>query len=168
MANQPTVAILMGSDTDYTVMSNAAKVLKEFGVSYEIDITSAHRSPHRTAEYARTAIERGLKVIIVGAGASAALGGVVAAETTLPVIGVPLATTPLSGIDALLSTSMMPAGVPVATMAVGEAGARNAAVLAVQMLALADGSLRKKLMEYKQRLERGVVEKSQKLKAEHK
>jgi phosphoribosylaminoimidazole carboxylase PurE protein len=126
-----------------------------------MDIISAHRSPARTAEFARTAAARGLKVLIAGAGAAAALAGALAAETTLPVIGVPLATTPLAGFDALLSTAMLPAGVPVATMAVG--GGTNAAVLAAQMLALSDAALAKKLVEFKQELVRKVEEKSRKL-----
>lgn len=163
---KPLVGILMGSDTDLAVMSHAAKVLKDFGVPFEIDITSAHRSPQRTSEYARSAALRGIKVIIVGAGAAAALAGAVASETTLPVIGVPMATSPLSGFDALLSTAMMPAGVPVATMAVGDAGARNAAVLAMQIIALSDSALSTRLLEYKQELERSVREKSEKVKAQ--
>jgi phosphoribosylaminoimidazole carboxylase PurE protein len=159
----PRVGILMGSDTDLPVMRQASQLLAEFGISYEIEICSAHRSPRRTAEYASQAAERGLKVIIVGAGAAAALGGAVAAETTLPVIGVPLATSPLSGFDSLLSLSMMPAGVPVATMAVGDAGARNAAVLAAQILALSDPQLAQKMKEYKRKLAAGVEAKSKKM-----
>jgi phosphoribosylaminoimidazole carboxylase PurE protein len=159
----PRVGILMGSDTDLPVMRQASQLLAEFGISYEIEICSAHRSPRRTAAYASQAAERGLKVIIVGAGAAAALGGAVAAETTLPVIGVPLATSPLSGFDSLLSLSMMPAGVPVATMAVGDAGARNAAVLAAQILALSDPQLAQKMKEYKRKLAAGVEAKSKKM-----
>lgn len=166
--SQTLVGILMGSDTDLPVMSQAAKILKQFGVGFEIEITSAHRSPHRTSEYARTAEKRGLKALIVGAGAAAALAGVVAAETILPVIGVPMATSPLSGFDALLSTAMMPAGVAVATMAVGEAGARNAAILAISILALGDAQLTEKLVAHKQDLERSVREKSERVKAEFK
>lgn len=165
--SQPLVGILMGSDTDLGVMQEAARRLRDFGIPYEIEITSAHRSPRRTAEYARTAIARGLRVIIVGAGAAAALGGAVAAETTLPVIGVPLATSPLSGFDALLATVMLPAGVPVATVAVGEAGATNAAVLAAQILALSDAALAARLVDYKRELERKVEEKSARLKSAH-
>jgi phosphoribosylaminoimidazole carboxylase PurE protein len=159
----PRVGILMGSDTDLPVMRQASQLLAEFGIGYEIEICSAHRSPRRTAEYASQAAERGLKVIIVGAGAAAALGGAVAAETTLPVIGVPLATSPLSGFDSLLSLSMMPAGVPVATMAVGDAGARNAAVLAAQILALSDPQLAQKMKEYKRKLAAGVEAQSKKM-----
>ncbi len=166
--SQTLIGILMGSDTDLPVMSQAAKILKQFGVGFEIEITSAHRSPQRTSEYARTAAQRGIKVLIVGAGAAAALAGVVAAETILPVIGVPMATSPLSGFDALLSTAMMPAGVAVATMAVGEAGARNAAILAISILALSDAQLTGKLLAHKQELERSVREKSERVKAEFK
>jgi len=161
----PRVGILMGSDTDLKVMERTAAQLSEFGIPYEIDIISAHRSPQRTAEYARNARGRGLRVLIAGAGASAALAGALAAETTLPVIGVPLATSPLSGFDALLSTAMLPAGVPVATVAVGEAGATNAAVLAAQILALSDEALAARLVEYKHELERKVTEKSARLAA---
>jgi len=157
----PLVAILMGSDTDLPVMQQVADQLTKFGIPHTMDIISAHRSPARTAEFARTAAARGLKVLIAGAGAAAALAGALAAETTLPVIGVPLATTPLAGFDALLSTAMLPAGVPVATMAVG--GGTNAAVLAAQMLALSDAALAKKLVEFKQELVRKVEEKSRKL-----
>ncbi|MGH9542221.1 MAG: 5-(carboxyamino)imidazole ribonucleotide mutase [Terriglobales bacterium] len=162
----PLIGILMGSDTDWPLMRQAAALLAEFAIPYEIEITSAHRSPRRTAEYAATAADRGLRVIIVGAGAAAALGGAVAAETTLPVIGVPLATSPLSGFDALLSLAMMPAGVPVATMAVGEAGARNAAVLAAQILAGSDAALAARLRAYKEKLARGVEEKNRRLQTE--
>ena len=161
----PLVAILMGSDTDLPVMQKAADQLAHFGIAYEMEIVSAHRSPARTAAFAREAAGRGLRVLIAGAGAAAALAGALAAETTLPVIGVPLATSPLSGFDSLLSTAMLPAGVPVATVAVGEAGATNAAVLAAQILALGDAALAARLREYKQELMRKVEEKSAKLKA---
>ncbi len=164
-ANPPLVAILMGSDTDLAVMQNAARQLERFGIPYEMDIISAHRSPERTAAFARGARQRGLRVLIAGAGAAAALAGALAAETTLPVIGVPLATSPLSGFDALLSTAMLPAGVPVATVAVGEAGATNAAVLAAQILALSDSALAARLDAYKRELEQKVIEKSQRLQA---
>ncbi|HXR98779.1 MAG TPA: 5-(carboxyamino)imidazole ribonucleotide mutase [Terriglobales bacterium] len=161
----PLVAILMGSDTDLPTMQLTANQLTKFGIPHEIEIISAHRSPARTAAYAREAKGRGLKIIIAGAGHAAALAGALAAETTLPVIGVPLATSPLSGFDALLSTAMLPAGVPVATMAVGEGGATNAAVLAAQILALGDAALAEKLVAYKRELEQKVLEKSAKLKA---
>jgi phosphoribosylaminoimidazole carboxylase PurE protein len=160
------VGIIMGSDTDLPVMKEAALTLKKFGVPFEIDITSAHRSPGRTAEYARTAVERGLKVIIVGAGGAAHLAGVIAAETTLPVIGVPMPTTTLAGLDALLSIVQMPGGVPVACTAIGKPGAINAAILAVEIIASADTGLAQKLVDYKRELTRRVIEKSEKVKRE--
>src|SRR2546425_9006087 len=135
---KPVVGIVMGSDSDLAVMQEASKVLKQFEIPYEIGVYSAHRSPHRTLEYVRSARERGLKVIIAGAGSSAHLAGVTAGETTLPVIGIPIDSSPLSGLDSLLSTVQMPPGVPVATMGVGNSGATNAGILAVQMLALSE------------------------------
>ena len=164
---KPVVGIIMGSDSDLPVMQEAAKVLKQFEIPYEIGVYSAHRSPHRTAEYVRSARERGLKIIIAGAGGSAHLAGVTAAETTLPVIGVPLDSSPLSGFDSLLSTVQMPPGVPVATMGVGKSGATNAAMFALQILALGDENLTKKLGEYKEQLEKSVAEKSKKVQAEN-
>jgi 5-(carboxyamino)imidazole ribonucleotide mutase len=161
---RPLVGIVMGSDTDLPIMSETAQTLKKFAVPYELEISSAHRSPARTAEYARTALKRGLKVIIVAAGGAAHLGGVIAAETTLPVIAVPMATTPLAGLDALLSMVQMPGGVPVACTAIGKPGAINAAILAVQILAISDAGLAKKLAHYKEELARGVAEKSAKVK----
>ncbi len=158
------VGIIMGSDTDLPVMKEAAATLENFGVPFEIDITSAHRSPARTSEYARTAVERGLKVIIVGAGGAAHLAGVVAAETTLPVIGVPMPTTSLQGLDSLLATVQMPAGVPVATVAIGKGGAENAAILAAQILALGDEQLAARLAAYKRQLARQVEAKDARLK----
>lgn len=165
-AAKPVVSIVMGSDTDLPVMSEAAAMLKKFSVPFEVEITSAHRSPARTAEYARTAIDRGLKVIIVASGGAAHLGGVIAAETTLPVIGVPMATTTLAGIDSLLSTVQMPAGVPVACTAIGKAGAVNAAIFAVEILATNDGALARRLIEHKQDLARKVAERAEKVKRE--
>lgn len=157
---KPVVGIIMGSDSDLAIMQEAAKVLERFEVSYEIGVYSAHRSPRRTQEYIQTARERGLKLIIAGAGASAHLAGVTAAETTLPVIGVPINSSPLAGFDALLSTVQMPPGVPVATMGVGKSGATNAGILAVQILALGDKGLANRLADYKADLERKVAEKS--------
>jgi phosphoribosylaminoimidazole carboxylase PurE protein len=157
------VGIIMGSDSDLAVMQEATKVLKQFEIPYEIGVYSAHRSPHRTAEYVRSARERGLKIIIAGAGSSAHLAGVTAAETTLPVIGVPIDSSPLSGFDSLLSTVQMPPGVPVATMGVGKSGATNAAMFALQILALGDENLTKKLGEYKEQLEKSIAEKSKKV-----
>ena len=160
---KPVVGIIMGSDTDLEVMQEAGKVLKLFEIPYEIGVYSAHRSPHRTSDYVKSARERGLKLIIAGAGASAHLAGVTAAETTIPVIGVPIGSSPLSGFDSLLSTVQMPPGVPVATMGVGKSGATNAGIFAVQVLALEDESLMKRLVEYKQELERSVAEQSKKI-----
>ncbi len=163
---KPLVGIVMGSDSDLPVMTDTAKTLKQFSIPFEIEITSAHRSPARTAEYARTARQRGLKAIIVGAGGASHLAGVIAAETTLPVIGVPIANSPLSGMDALLSTVQMPGGVPVATMAVGKAGAVNAAIYAVQIIGVADEKAASALASYKEQLARSVAEKSEKVKRE--
>lgn len=163
---KPLVGIVMGSDTDLPVMTETAQTLKKFGVPFEIEITSAHRSPARTSEYARTAIQRGLKVIIVGAGGASHLAGVISAETTLPVIGVPMATTTLGGLDALLSTVQMPSGVPVACTAIGKPGAVNAAILAAEIIATSDPALAKKLAEHKEQLARSVSEKSEKVKRE--
>lgn len=158
------VAVIMGSGSDLDIMVEAVKVLNDFGVDWEILVSSAHRSPKRTAEFARTAEEKGFKVIIAGAGAAAHLAGVLAAETTLPVIGVPIPSSSLKGIDALLATAQMPAGIPVATMALGKAGARNAALLAVEMLALSDGGLKAKIKEYREKLAKGVEEKDREVK----
>lgn len=153
---QPQVLILMGSDSDLPVMKEALQVLKQFGVPCEVEIASAHRSPERVAEVARGAAERGLRVLIAGAGMANHLAGALAAHTILPVIAVPLAVAPLYGFDALLSSVQMPPGVPVATVAVGAAGARNAALLTVQMLALSDEVLRRKLLDYKEEMVRAV------------
>lgn len=153
------ILIIMGSDSDYTVMREAADILDDFGVDCDMRISSAHRSPKRTSELAEGAARSGVKVIIAGAGAAAHLAGVIAAHTTLPVIGVPVDSSPLKGVDALLSTLQMPAGIPVATMGVGKAGARNAGILALQILALGDSGLRAKLGRYKTRLARLVEEK---------
>ena len=155
----------MGSDSDLEIMNEAAKSLEGFGIPYEIDVTSAHRAPRKTSEFARAAAGRGLKVIIAGAGGAAHLAGVIAAETTLPVIGVPIPSTSLQGMDSLLATVQMPAGIPVATVAVGKAGATNAGILAAQMLALSDKSLAAKMLAHKEKLAKGVEEKSAKLKA---
>ena len=148
---KPLVAILMGSDSDLPVMEETGKILAEFQVPYEITVSSAHRSPDRTAEYARKAAGRGLEVIIAGAGAAAHLAGVIAGHTILPVIGVPMESA-LLGLDSLLSTVQMPGGVPVATVAIGKAGARNAGILAVQILAGKRPALKKALLLHKARL----------------
>jgi 5-(carboxyamino)imidazole ribonucleotide mutase len=163
--SKPVVSIVMGSDSDLEIMKEAGKSLDDFGIAYEIDVTSAHRSPDRTAEYARNAAERGIRVIIAGAGGAAHLAGVIAAHTTLPVIGVPIAATSLNGFDSLLAIVQMPAGIPVATVAIGKAGATNAGILAAQILALSDAEVAKKMVGHKEKLARGVEEKSKKLKA---
>jgi len=161
--NTTQVSIVMGSDSDLEIMREAGKALDDFGIAYEMDVTSAHRSPERTADFARKAAERGIRVIIAGAGGAAHLAGVIAAHTTLPVIGVPIPSTSLNGMDSLLSTVQMPAGIPVATVAIGKPGATNAGILAAQMVGLADSSVAKKLVAHKEKLARGVEEKSKKL-----
>ena len=142
---KPLVSIVMGSDSDLEIMREAGKALDEFGIAYEIDVTSAHRSPDRTADYARKAAERGIRVIIAGAGGAAHLAGVIAAHTTLPVIGVPIPSTSLQGMDSLLAIVQMPAGIPVATVAIGKPGATNAGILAAQIIGVADAAIAKKL-----------------------
>jgi phosphoribosylaminoimidazole carboxylase PurE protein len=161
---KPQVSIVMGSDSDLDIMREAAKALEDFGIAYEIDVTSAHRSPDRTADFARKAADRGIRVIIAGAGGAAHLAGVIAAHTTLPVIGVPIPSTPLNGMDSLLATVQMPAGIPVATVAIGKAGATNAGILAAQILGLSSESLVRKLEALKETLANSVEEKSRKLK----
>jgi 5-(carboxyamino)imidazole ribonucleotide mutase len=162
--SKPLVSIVMGSDSDLEIMREAAKALADFGIPYEMDVTSAHRSPDRTAGYAREAAQRGIRVIIAGAGGAAHLAGVIAAHTTLPVIGVPIPSTSLNGLDSLLATVQMPAGIPVATVAIGKPGATNAGILAAQILGLSDRSLAKQLDNHKKKLANGVEEKSAKLK----
>ncbi|HOK07233.1 MAG TPA: 5-(carboxyamino)imidazole ribonucleotide mutase [Syntrophales bacterium] len=159
MEKTPQVYIVMGSDSDLPVMGEAVKILKEFGVPYELVLASAHRSPGRTARLAAEAAGRGVRVIIAGAGAAAHLAGVIAAHTSLPVIGVPIDATPLQGLDALLSTVQMPGGVPVAAMAVGRPGAKNAALFAVRILALTDGALKVRLESYIRGMEAEVERK---------
>ena len=161
--SSPQVGLVLGSDSDWHVVRETAKVLDDFAVEYEVNVISAHRSPQAAHDYACSAGKRGLKVIIAAAGMAAHLAGAMAANTTLPVIGVPVASGSLGGMDALLATVQMPPGVPVATVAIGPAGARNAAVLAVQILALADAGLAKKLAEYKADMETKVAERSKKL-----
>lgn len=143
------VAILMGSKSDLNIMEKTAKILEDFKVSYEMKVLSAHRTPKETAEYAENLRGNGVRVVICGAGASAALSGVVAAYTTLPVIGVPIDATALNGMDALLSTVQMPPGVPVGTVAIGEAGAKNAALLALRILSVHDREIETKLEKFK-------------------
>ena len=159
----PLVAILMGSDSDWSVMSAASDRLASFGVPHEAHVLSAHRSPEETARFARDAKQRGLKVFICGAGAAAHLAGAVSAQTTLPVLGVPLDASGLGGLDALLATVQMPAGIPVGTLAIGKAGADNAAILAVQILALADAELAAELAAFKVGLAEAVAAKDRRL-----
>ncbi|MBF0159736.1 MAG: 5-(carboxyamino)imidazole ribonucleotide mutase [Magnetococcales bacterium] len=163
MSQQPLIAVLMGSDSDWSVMREAAKVLQEFQVPFEVMVTSAHRTPERTYDYAALVADRGIQLVIVGAGAAAHLGGVVAAVTPLPVIAVPLEATSLAGLDALLSTVQMPGSVPVATMAIGKAGARNAALFAIRILALSDASLRGRMIEFRHNMALSVEEKDRAL-----
>lgn len=162
----PLVGILMGSDSDLAVLDEAFDVLETFQVPFEAKILSAHRSPHETAAYASSAADRGLKVLIAGAGWAAHLAGVVAGHSTLPVIGVPIDSSPLQGLDALLATVQMPPGIPVATVAIGKGGARNAALFAVQILATSDPVLAERFAAFKAKMAAEVVStKNQKLEA---
>lgn len=154
----PKIAIIMGSQSDLETMSEAVNLLKEFGVSYEVRVLSAHRTPEDVAKFAKDARKNGIKVIIAGAGGAAALAGVIAAHTTLPVIGVPIETSSLNGLDSLLSTVQMPAGVPVASMAIGRAGAKNAAIFALEILGASEADTEKKLESYKKSLAKKVKE----------
>ncbi|MGA8870095.1 MAG: 5-(carboxyamino)imidazole ribonucleotide mutase [Candidatus Acidiferrales bacterium] len=157
------VGIVMGSDSDYPMMRECARTLEKFGIAYELEVLSAHRTPARAHEYATTAAKRGLKIIVAAAGAAAHLAGVMAANTTLPVIGVPMAASTLNGLDALLATVQMPGGIPVATMAIDKAGAMNAAIFAAEILGLGDPEIARKLVAHKEELERGVAEKNARL-----
>jgi len=157
------VAVIMGSDSDLNVMKETMHLLKEFDVPYEVKILSAHRSPQMTSDFAKRAEKKGIKVIIAGAGGAAHLAGVVASHTVLPVIGVPMETKALKGIDSLLSTVQMPGGVPVATVAIGKAGAKNAAILAAEILGINNAALRKKLKTLKKKLVDTVKKKNKKL-----
>ena len=159
----PLVSIVMGSDSDLPIMDEARKILEYMGIEYEMTISSAHRSPERTVKYAQSAIKKGIEVIIAGAGSAAHLAGVIAAETVLPVIGVPIDSSSLNGLDALLSTVQMPGGVPVATMAIGKIGAKNAAILAAQILGVKYAKIRDELKRYKRELAFDVEKKAQKL-----
>jgi phosphoribosylaminoimidazole carboxylase PurE protein len=160
MSQNPLVAILMGSDSDLPTMAGVAGVLEDYGITYDIRVLSAHRTPELAVEYARTAAERGLKAIVCGAGGAAHLAGVVAAHTLLPVIGVPLASSPLAGFDALLSTVQMPPGIPVATVGVGPMGAANAGHLVMSILALSDDALRAKLDARRKKMTEDVLRKN--------
>jgi len=153
----------MGSTSDLPVMEPAIELLKGFGVPFEVRVLSAHRSPDDTARYAKKASGRGVRIIIAAAGGAAHLAGVIASNTVLPVIGVPVRTRDLKGIDSLLSIVQMPGGVPVATMAIGEAGAKNAAIFAAEILAVRNAALRKKLVDYKKRLSSGVRKKDRQI-----
>lgn len=157
----PMVGIIMGSDSDLNIMSEAAKVLEKLGVPYEMTIISAHRTPERILEYASTAQERGLKTIIAGAGGAAHLAGVTAALTVIPVIGVPIQSKTLSGVDSLYSTVQMPPGIPVATVAIN--GAQNAGILAAQIIASYDNEIAQKVFEFKADLKKSVNSKAEKL-----
>ncbi len=157
----PQVAIFMGSDSDLPVMAEAARVLEALGIPYELEVTSAHRSPERTAELVRDLPRRGVQVFIVGAGGAAHLAGMVAAHTTLPVLGVPLPSSELQGLDALLATVQMPSGVPVATLAIGSAGAANAGLLAAAILALNDPDLAERLADRRERMAGSIARKSE-------
>ena len=162
--NKPLVGIIMGSDSDFSIMEEASKVLEQFNVAHEVLVTSAHRTPERTRKYVQGAKRRGIRIFIAGAGGAAHLAGVVAAESTLPVIGVPINSTPLNGLDSILSTAQMPGGIPVATVSIGKWGAKNAGLLSVQILALADEKLATKLVKYRKEQAKVVEKKSQKLK----
>lgn len=162
--NRPKVAVVLGSESDFPVIEDMLKLLQEFQVPYELTVSSAHRSPDRTHRYAVTLEDRGIQAVIACAGAAAHLAGVLASHTILPVIGVPVDSSPLQGLDALLSTSMMPPGVPVATMGIGRMGAANAAVLAAQILARSDAELARRLKEYKKKLADRVEEQDRNLK----
>lgn len=163
MSKKPVVAIIMGSDSDLPTMNETLKILEEHDVPCEVKILSAHRSPDDTAKFTKAARKKGLKVMIAGAGGAAHLAGVIASHTTLPVIGVPMDTKDLKGIDSLFSTVQMPAGVPVATVAIGKAGAKNAAYLALEILSLGDKKLEKKLEVHKAGLVKGIRQKNKSL-----
>lgn len=160
--NKIQVGIIMGSDSDFPIMEDAIKVLKEFGIGYEVKVLSAHRTPNQHAEYSSSAVERGLKVIIAAAGGAAHLPGVTAAQTTLPVIGVPIKGKSLEGMDSLLSIVQMPPGIPVATVAIN--GAKNAAILAVSILSTANSDVQNMLVDYKKKMEKDSMLKNEKIK----
>jgi phosphoribosylaminoimidazole carboxylase PurE protein len=162
---KPVVGILMGSDSDLPIMQEAAAMLQEFGIDYEMTIASAHRTPKKVLEYSQGAEKRGIKIIIAGAGWAAHLAGVIASHTTLPVIGVPIDSSPLKGIDALLATAQMPGGIPVATMALGKGGAKNAGIFAAQIIAASDVKIANRLKVFRVEMEREVEEKSKRLMA---
>jgi 5-(carboxyamino)imidazole ribonucleotide mutase len=158
----PKVGVIMGSDSDLPIVEEALQVLDEFEIPYEVRVLSAHRSPEHTSAYARSAADRGLRVLLAAAGWAAHLAGVLAAETILPVIGIPVNSSPLQGLDALLSTVQMPPGIPVATMAIGKGGARNAALFAVQILALQEPALCERLERFKREMTEDIVTRKKK------
>ncbi|WP_020675352.1 5-(carboxyamino)imidazole ribonucleotide mutase [Geopsychrobacter electrodiphilus] len=160
MKKKPLVGILMGSDNDYDIMVETGRALKQFDIPFEMIVSSAHRTPERTTTFVRQAKTNGIKVLIAGAGAAAHLAGAIAAETTLPVVAVPIDATAMRGLDALLAMVQMPAGIPVATMAIGKAGARNAGIFAAQIIATSDETLALKLEAYKQEMVAGVIKKA--------
>lgn len=160
--DKPIVGIIMGSDSDLPIMQEAATILKEFNISYEVKILSAHRTPDQHAEYSKSAKDRGLKIIIAAAGGAAHLPGVTAAQTTLPVIGVPIKSKSLNGMDSLLSIVQMPSGVPVATVAIN--GAKNAGILAIQIIGLSDDNIQNKLISYKKQIETESIKKNDNMK----
>ena len=168
MSNKPEVVIVMGSDSDLPAMSEAAAVLKEYGVPHDVRIMSAHRSPDDVAHFAKAARKDGVKVIIAGAGGAAHLAGVIASMTTIPVIGVPMESKELKGLDSLYSIVQMPSGIPVATVTIGKTGAKNAAILALEILSLNDERLATALDGLKRKLAEGVREKNQALKRDAK
>ncbi|HOJ08384.1 MAG: 5-(carboxyamino)imidazole ribonucleotide mutase [Ignavibacteriota bacterium] len=162
MKNNVIVGIIMGSDSDLPIMEDAFKIFKDFGIGYEVKILSAHRTPDQHSEYSKSAVDRGLKVIIAAAGGAAHLPGVTAAHTTLPVIGVPIKGKSLEGIDSLLSIVQMPPGVPVATVSIN--GAKNAAILAVEIIALSDNTVLSQLKDFKKKIESESLAKNEKIK----
>ncbi len=164
-AGTPQVGIVMGSDSDLDIMKETAAILKKFQIPYEMTVASAHRSPQRAADFAGSALDKGLKVIVAGAGHAAHLAGVLAAHTRLPVIGVPIDSSCLQGLDALLATVQMPPGIPVATMAIGKSGARNAGILAAQIIATSDPELGQKLENFKQEMALQVEKKAKAVEA---
>ncbi|MEA3305183.1 MAG: 5-(carboxyamino)imidazole ribonucleotide mutase [Candidatus Omnitrophota bacterium] len=157
------VSVVMGSTSDLSIMSYTTELLRKFGVPFEVRVLSAHRSPDNTVKFAKGAVKRGIKVIIAGAGGAAHLAGVIASNTTLPVIGIPIRTRDLKGMDSLLSIVQMPGGIPVGTMAIGEAGAKNGAIFAVEILSVRNTRLRKKLLLFKKSLEANVKKKDKDL-----
>lgn len=163
---KPKVAIVMGSASDWKTLEHCFQTLEEFGIEADVQVMSAHRTPHEACEFAENAAKNGFKVIIGAAGGAAHLCGVLAGHTTLPVIGIPVQAWSLDGMDSLLSTVQMPKGIPVATVAIGKAGAINAALLAVQILALSDATLKRKLVSYKKKMAKDVIKSSETLRKE--